>query len=140
MASREPEAALRVRASVVFTLYELLVHVPPLLTSEPGCASSSAALRESGVARGSRRGKKGEEDSASARFVDLYSDHLRNILGWLQQQPNFSTLQVQYQDVIDNPGRTASSISTFLDIELGIAAMTRVPDPRLHHQRVSVSS
>jgi hypothetical protein len=76
--------------------------------------------------------------SDAARFMRLYSGHLERILGWLQQQPNFSTLQSQYQDVIDDPQRSAFAITRFLGIDLDSGAMTRVPDSRLHRQRVSV--
>lgn len=70
-----------------------------------------------------------------ARLAAIYRTQLREVLDWLNAQPNFSVLGVSYHSVLNDPEPVIRQLNTFLGDHLDIAAMARVPDQSLHRQR-----
>lgn len=81
-----------------------------------------------------RHGKSGG-DVDDAQLVAIYRRQLEEIDAWLQKQPNFRVLAIQYHDVLNNPEQVAEDVNRFLDGRLDVGAMLQVPDRSLYRQR-----
>ncbi len=81
--------------------------------------------------------RRGEQtDAVSDKSMkDLYSRHLRLIKGWLNQQPNFDMLSINYNDTLRNPELNAEAINKFLGGALNVGSMAEVVDKGLYRQR-----
>lgn len=81
--------------------------------------------------------RRGEQtDAVSDKSMkDLYSRHLRLIKGWLNQQPNFDILYINYNDTLRNPQLNAEAINKFMDGALNVESMAEVVDKGLYRQR-----
>ena len=53
----------------------------------------------------------------------------------MEQQPNVSYLDVDYNAVLTDPAPAVRAIQGFLDRPLDLEAMAAAVDPRLHRQR-----
>ena len=80
-------------------------------------------------ARGEARGA-GDE-----RTVELYQQHLEQVLRFLRQRSCFSVLTVDYAAVIADPGGQAARINALVGGQLDVARMAAVAEPALHHNR-----
>jgi hypothetical protein len=80
-------------------------------------------------ARGSERG------SDEARTAELYASHLAQVEGFLQRRRCFSTLMIEYSQVLADPRAQAEKIRAFLGLPLDVARMAAVADPALHRNR-----
>jgi hypothetical protein len=74
-------------------------------------------------------------DLSQEKLADIYDRQLRDVMAWLETQPNFSVLYVNYRDVLDDPQRVVHEVNHFLDDCLDVQAMLRVPDRSLHRQK-----
>ena len=81
-----------------------------------------------------RRGEPTDKVS-DERLAQLYRKHLRQVEGWLAQQPNFSVLYVTYNDVLNDPLPHVRRINQFLGGWLDEQKMATVVDPSLYRQR-----
>lgn len=68
-------------------------------------------------------------------MAGIFERHLAEIEEWLADQPNIETIQVSYNDTLQNPEPTARRVATFLGGGLDVEKMTQVVDPRLYRQR-----
>lgn len=64
-----------------------------------------------------------------------FEKQLQEIHYWLEQQKNIDTLFVNYDKVLEDPGKTAEVISGFLDRRLSVSRMGCIVDPTLHRQK-----
>ena len=80
-------------------------------------------------ARGSERG------SDAARTAELYAAHLAQVEGFLQRRRCFSTVMIEYSQVLADPRAQAEKIQAFLGLPLDAARMAAVADPALHRNR-----
>ena len=80
-------------------------------------------------ARGSERG------SDEARTAELYAAHLAQVEGFLQRRQCFSTVMIEYSQVLADPRAQAEKIQAFLGLPLDAARMAAVADPALHRNR-----
>ncbi len=80
-------------------------------------------------ARGSERG------SDEGRTAELYAAHLVQVEGFLQRRRCFSTLMIEYSQVLADPRAQAEKIQAFLGLPLDAARMAAVADPALHRNR-----
>jgi hypothetical protein len=80
-------------------------------------------------ALGSERGT-GEE-----RTAELYAEHLAQVERFLKRRQCFSTLMIEYRDVIAEPRAQAQKIQQFLGRPLDVERMASVADPALHRNR-----
>ncbi|MGI8827253.1 MAG: sulfotransferase domain-containing protein [Chloroflexota bacterium] len=123
------------RGQVVKMVYRLLYDLPadheyrvifvkrPL---EETVASQDEMLRRNG---------NSSADMSEAQLVAIYRRQLRDIETWLQAQPNFSTLYVDYHDVLADTASVVDEINDFLGGCLDTDAMRAVPDRSLYRQR-----
>ncbi len=81
-----------------------------------------------------RRGEDpdGIDDEAMA---ELFDKHVAQVVAWMEQQPNVSYLDVDYNAVLTDPAPAVRAIQGFLDRPLDLEAMAAAVDPRLHRQR-----
>jgi hypothetical protein len=89
-------------------------------------ASQQAMLR--------RLGRKGA-DVPDDRLAALFREELRKIAEWLEAQPNFRCLEIDYRDCVYDTQTVAESINQFLGGGLNVARMVKVPDPALHRYK-----
>lgn len=82
-----------------------------------------------------RRHGHGTEQTQPDQMVDLYRRQLQDVEAWLQRQPNFQVLYVDFQEVMNQPGPVAERLNDFLGGNLQVEAMRRVPDAALYRQR-----
>jgi len=78
------------------------------------------------------------KDSAAitdARLRKTFSRQLQQIHNWLDRQDSIDTLFVNYNKVLEDPGKTAEVIADFLDRRLSVTDMSCVVDPTLYRQR-----
>lgn len=75
-------------------------------------------------------GKAGDE-----QLRELFESELRKAEKWIQEQPNFEVLHVQYTELIKDPAPLAQTINQFLGGGLDTDAMIKVVDPSLYRQR-----
>jgi hypothetical protein len=80
-------------------------------------------------ARGEPRGAT--DDRTRAHYVQ----HLEQVERFLARRPCFSTLMVEYADVLRAPREQAGRIGTFLDRRLDLDRMAGVADPSLYRNR-----
>ncbi len=81
-----------------------------------------------------RRGKAGGSLS-DEQLLATFRKEIEKVEQWLAEQPNFETLYVMYNDVLEDAGPTASAINEFLGGNLDTATMRAVVDQSLYRQR-----
>jgi len=81
----------------------------------------------------SRRGAAPGADDE--RVTEYYATHLDDIARFLSRRRCFSTLDVKYRDVIDQPAEEARRVAAFLGRDLDVGAMVAAVDPALYRQR-----
>jgi hypothetical protein len=81
-----------------------------------------------------RRGEATDTIS-DERLADLFSKHVAQIEGWVEEQPNMKILYVDYRRVLDEPIDQARRINQFLGDQLSVDEMAAVVDPELYRQR-----
>lgn len=69
-----------------------------------------------------------------AKMREVYGKHLEKV-GRFLRRPCFTTLQVRYRDVIDNPAAEARRLNEFLGGRLNVEQMSKVADRELYRNR-----
>jgi hypothetical protein len=69
------------------------------------------------------------------KLASLYEKHLVEVCDWLRDQPNFSVLQVDYNQLLTDPAGILPHLNAFLGNKLDMNKMARVIDPNLYRQR-----
>jgi hypothetical protein len=84
--------------------------------------------------------RRGEPAGAldDARMAALFGKHLDRVHGWLARQPNIEALDVDYNQLLANPGSLVQQIHAFLGNDrLDTLAMIAAIDPTLYRHRES---
>lgn len=81
------------------------------------------------------RNRKRVAPMDSATFEKTFAGELRRIKAWLEQQPNFRVLEVDYNRVLEDPRPAIAALGAFLDGGLDTDAMREVVEPQLYRQR-----
>ncbi len=68
-------------------------------------------------------------------LAKLFEKHLRQVNDWVSQQPNVKRLDVNYNEMLNNPQPYIEQINVFLGGRLDTMKMAAVVDPSLHRQR-----
>ena len=68
-------------------------------------------------------------------LAELFEKHLNHVLHWLEEQPHFTTLYIEYRDALSDPQTVATQVNDFLNGKLEVAEMTAVVDPALYRNR-----
>ena len=86
-----------------------------------------------------RQNKKGGE-LTPGRIKQIFEAQLRQVRAHVHQHPNFRVLDVNYNEVIDNPTSAVRTVNEFLGGGLNPEAMLQVVDPALYRQRFGSES
>jgi len=81
-----------------------------------------------------RRGEATDKISDEA-MADLFAKHLEKTTTWLQAQPNFETLFVDYNRLLADPQPQTQAVNRFLGGALDEAQMAAVVNPDLYRNR-----
>jgi len=81
------------------------------------------------------RSDKPTDEISDEKLAELYSKHLVKVENWVSQQPNIKALNVDYNDLMQNPDPYLAKIQQFLDVEMDTKEMSGVVDPELYRQR-----
>lgn len=126
------------QGKVVKMVYRLLYDLPrgyeyrvvfTLRTLAEVIASQEKMLQRLGSGGGEVQPEKLEE---------IYGREIEAVKTWLDEQPNFQVLYVQYNDVLSNPREVAQHLNDFLGGNLNVQAMEQVPDQSLYRNRQAV--
>lgn len=82
-----------------------------------------------------RSGRQGAQTD-DATLIRTFDAQVRKVLQWLSQQPNFSTHQVWYHELISEPLKHAAMVNEFLGKGLNEAAMALAVEPTLYRNRI----
>ena len=80
-----------------------------------------------------RQGK--ETDVDDAVMMRIFRKELAKVQVWLRAQPNFSVLNVDYNQLVVQPLVHAAQVNEFLGDGLNIEAMAAAVDPSQYHNR-----
>jgi len=83
------------------------------------------------VARG-----EAADTADDAKMREAYGKHLEKVGRFLRSRSCFTTLQVRYGDVIDNPAGEARRLNAFLGGRLNVEQMATVADRELYRNRM----
>jgi hypothetical protein len=84
-----------------------------------------------------RRRSKGANVSQD-QMRRIFSNQLEKVHEWLDKQPNFTVLSIDYHDIVRNPEDQSRRINEFLDGRLNVAKMAEVVCPSLYRQQIDV--
>lgn len=76
-----------------------------------------------------------EEVADDAEIRRLLQQHVNLVRGWLDRQPTFHVLDVDYNQLMQTPQVQIPQINQFLDGRLDTNAMAHVIDPALYRNR-----
>ncbi len=79
------------------------------------------------------------EDSATddQHMAELFAADVWRAQYLLERQPQFEWIEVNYREVLADPGRHARRIQTFLGLDLAVDKMAEVVDPSLYRNRAA---
>ncbi len=83
------------------------------------------------------RDGKQADPAGDGKLAELYEDHLKKIEAWLEQQPNMSTLYINYNETLQDPEPNITRINQFMGGNLDIKSMLKVVDQNLYRERRS---
>lgn len=123
------------RGKVVKVISALLQHLPPgyeyrVLFMRRAFPEILASQRKMLVAR-----KRPTDQVSDDEMTRLFTKHLQDIDAWLARQTNFRTLQVSYNQMLDDPEPLVEQVNRFLDSSLDAAAMLGAVKPELYRNR-----
>lgn len=81
-----------------------------------------------------RRGEPTDRIS-DEELAGLFAKHLQKVEAWLQAQPNFSVLYVDYNQILADPRPDVRRVSHFLGLDLDEDGMAGAVDPALYRNR-----
>lgn len=81
-----------------------------------------------------RRGESNNKIS-DAEMKEIFGKHVAKTTSWLEQQPNFSVLDVNYNEMLVDPVAHVQAINLFLGGMLDESAMIAVVKPDLYRNR-----
>ena len=83
--------------------------------------------------------RQGEDSGKGTdeKLPAVYRNHLRQVEGWLADQPHLETMYVHYRDILDDAATHALRVSQFLERPLDTHAMITAVDGSLYRERVN---
>jgi len=79
-----------------------------------------------------------QEDTEKVTDDDMakeFEDHLKEVFGWMKKQPNIRFIEVNYNQIMDNPAPELEKVAKFLGNQVNLDEMKKVIDPQLYRQR-----
>lgn len=89
-----------------------------------------ASQRKMLVRRGEDPDKISDEE-----LTRLFEKHLQQVNTWIQNQPSIKRIDIDYNQLVDNPRPPAERVHQFLGLPLDVEKMVQVVDPNLYRQR-----
>ncbi|MBN1180113.1 MAG: sulfotransferase domain-containing protein [Anaerolineae bacterium] len=113
----------------------LLKHLPPdyrykIVFMRREMAEILASQRQMLVRRGEPTDLVSDE-----KMADLFERHLKQVIDWIDAQPNVEVLYVSFNDVVKQPSEPVAQVNRFLGGAMDEAAMNAAVDPQLYRQR-----
>lgn len=123
------------QGKAVKVISALLEHLPPdysyrVLFMERKMDEILASQHQMLVRSGKPTDKVSDE-----KLAEMYSKHLAMIKNWLNTQPNFSVLYLDYNAILADPDKYSTQINQYLGESLNAEKMAGVIDPNLYRQR-----
>lgn len=123
------------QGKAVKVISALLEHLPPdysyrVLFMERKMNEILASQHQMLVRSGKPTDKVSDE-----KLAEMYSKHLAMIKNWLNTQPNFSVLYLDYNAILADPDKYSTQINQYLGESLNAEKMAGVIDPHLYRQR-----
>lgn len=81
------------------------------------------------------RNQSGDDAVSDEQMAALFKSQLAKFEKWIAEQPNFSVLDVNYNDLLREPAPVVESVNRFLGDSLDTNAMLGVIDPSLYRNR-----
>ena len=81
-----------------------------------------------------RRNEMGDNHDEE-KLKQLYSDHLENVSRWFQSQENVRSIELNYNELVENPAENLDAIERFLYQSFNTNAAIEVVDPNLYRNR-----
>jgi Sulfotransferase family len=72
-----------------------------------------------------------------ARMATLFGNHLVKFAAWAKERPNIQVLDVNYNDMVADPGPIVAGIDRFLGGGLDTEAMAQAVEPGLYRNRAT---
>lgn len=69
------------------------------------------------------------------QLIRLFEKQLSQVDGWIQRQSNVERIDINYNQLLEDPVSQIEQINRFLDNALDVENMTRIVDPSLYRQR-----
>lgn len=81
--------------------------------------------------------RRGEDPDKvdDAKMAQLFAHHLKQVQGWMADQPNVEFIEISFNETVGDPMTQAEQIDAFLGGGLDIEQMVNVVDPALYRQR-----
>ncbi len=74
---------------------------------------------------------------ADAKMASLFRNHIGKFAVWAKERPNIQVLDVNYNDMVANPGLIVAGVDRFLGGGLDTNAMARAIEPGLYRNRAT---
>ncbi|MBX7222742.1 MAG: sulfotransferase domain-containing protein [Blastocatellia bacterium] len=81
------------------------------------------------------RNNKPTDAVPDAKMAELFEKHLKDIFAWLEKQPQFDVLYINYNEMLVAPQENITAINAFLGGTLNTTGMQAVIDKNLYRQR-----
>jgi hypothetical protein len=112
----------------------LLVHMP--LDYEYRVLMMRRKMEEIIASQDKMLERRGEESKVpDEKMAELYRKHMRQVEEWMNNQPNVTYIDVDYNALLEDPQLHLARINHFLGGDLDIEKMAAVVDPDLYRQR-----
>jgi len=69
------------------------------------------------------------------KLADLFARQLSEITRWLEEQDNLRVLDVNYNDVLEDPAQQVRRLAEFVEQDLGVRPMLDIIDPALYRNK-----
>ncbi len=76
-----------------------------------------------------------ERDVADEKMREVFENHLSTVDFFLRRRPHFESLELNYEDVIEDPLAEAERMRQFLGRPLDVTEMARIVDAQLYRNR-----
>lgn len=123
------------QGKVVKVISALLPHLPStynyrIIFMRRAMPEILASQRKMLVGRGEDPDKVSEEELAT-----LFQKHIRQVNDWMEGQPNVKRIDIQYNNLIEDPIPQIDQLNQFMGNTLNVDEMAGVIDPNLYRQR-----
>jgi hypothetical protein len=78
---------------------------------------------------------KADDKIPDDRMAKIYQEHLKQVNGWIDKQPNMEVLKVNYNTMVVDPADSLKAINAFLGKKMNVDTMADVVDKKLYRER-----